>query len=222
MPDARTGVRSGMVRTVLGPTAVDAMGATLMHEHIALEPQSSLSDLAKASSSPHCASGCSRSPAASSKWPAASAWPSLPLVPRPSFSLAYPARSCRAGLEPRGPRPSSRCGRRCGTRRSMRIGAGPSAAHAAAASAQGTRPSAAEDRPAAFAAAGNPLPRPRPFIKAVDPHANPISCLVEVGVSPPFPRVAPRKLLCYATPALRVGRLARSNLRGGIIANSRG
>jgi phosphotriesterase-related protein len=38
--DAKTGVRSGMVRTVLGPIAVEAMGVTLMHEHIVLDASS--------------------------------------------------------------------------------------------------------------------------------------------------------------------------------------
>ena len=36
MAKPKTGVQSGMVRTVLGPIPVDAMGVTLMHEHTLL------------------------------------------------------------------------------------------------------------------------------------------------------------------------------------------
>ena len=40
MTEAKTGVRSGKVRTVLGPIPVEAMGVTLMHEHILLDTSS--------------------------------------------------------------------------------------------------------------------------------------------------------------------------------------
>jgi len=40
MPEAKTGVRSGKVRTVLGPIPVEDMGVTLMHEHILLDTSS--------------------------------------------------------------------------------------------------------------------------------------------------------------------------------------
>jgi phosphotriesterase-related protein len=40
MAEAKTGVNSGMVRTVLGPIPVEAMGVTLMHEHILLDTSS--------------------------------------------------------------------------------------------------------------------------------------------------------------------------------------
>ncbi len=40
MSDAKTGVHSGMVRTVLGPIPVELMGVTLMHEHILLDTSS--------------------------------------------------------------------------------------------------------------------------------------------------------------------------------------
>jgi phosphotriesterase-related protein len=40
MAKPKTGVHSGMVRTVLGPIPVDAMGVTLMHEHILLDTSS--------------------------------------------------------------------------------------------------------------------------------------------------------------------------------------
>ena len=40
MANPRTGVHSGIVRTVLGPIPVDAMGVTLMHEHILLDTSS--------------------------------------------------------------------------------------------------------------------------------------------------------------------------------------
>ena len=40
MAEAKTGVRSGKVRTVLGPIPVEAMGVTLMHEHILLDTSS--------------------------------------------------------------------------------------------------------------------------------------------------------------------------------------
>lgn len=40
MTQPRTGVRSGMVRTVLGPIAVEDIGVTLMHEHILLDTSS--------------------------------------------------------------------------------------------------------------------------------------------------------------------------------------
>src|ERR1700751_1577804 len=50
-------------------------------------------------SSRPCASSCSRSRLACSKWPAASAGPSPPPAPRPNSSPAYPPRSCRADLE---------------------------------------------------------------------------------------------------------------------------
>src|SRR3954453_3366211 len=40
MTQPRTGVRSGMVRTVLGPIPVAEMGVTLMHEHILLDTSS--------------------------------------------------------------------------------------------------------------------------------------------------------------------------------------
>jgi len=43
-------------------------------------------------SSQHCASSCSRSPLAWSKWRAASVWPSPPPVPRPSSSPVCPPR----------------------------------------------------------------------------------------------------------------------------------
>jgi phosphotriesterase-related protein len=40
MAKPRTGVHSGLVRTVLGPIAVEDMGVTLMHEHIVLDTSS--------------------------------------------------------------------------------------------------------------------------------------------------------------------------------------
>ena len=40
MVKPKTGVHSGMVRTVLGPIPVEAMGVTLMHEHIVLDTSS--------------------------------------------------------------------------------------------------------------------------------------------------------------------------------------
>ena len=40
MAKPQTGVHSGMVRTVLGPIPVEAMGVTLMHEHILLDTSS--------------------------------------------------------------------------------------------------------------------------------------------------------------------------------------
>ena len=40
MSKPRTGVQSGLVRTVLGPIAVEGMGVTLMHEHIVLDTSS--------------------------------------------------------------------------------------------------------------------------------------------------------------------------------------
>jgi phosphotriesterase-related protein len=40
MAKPKTGVHSGMVRTVLGPIPVEAMGVTLMHEHIVLDTSS--------------------------------------------------------------------------------------------------------------------------------------------------------------------------------------
>lgn len=40
MVDPKTGVHSGMVRTVLGPIPVDSIGVTLMHEHILLDTSS--------------------------------------------------------------------------------------------------------------------------------------------------------------------------------------
>src|ERR1700683_494703 len=40
MAVAKTGVHSGNVRTVLGPIPVEAMGVTLMHEHILLDASS--------------------------------------------------------------------------------------------------------------------------------------------------------------------------------------
>ncbi len=40
MAKPRTGVQSGLVRTVLGPIAVEDMGVTLMHEHIVLDTSS--------------------------------------------------------------------------------------------------------------------------------------------------------------------------------------
>ena len=40
MAKPKTGVQSGMVRTVLGPIPVDAMGVTLMHEHTLLDTSS--------------------------------------------------------------------------------------------------------------------------------------------------------------------------------------
>ena len=40
MAKPRTGVHSGLVRTVLGPIPVEAMGVTLMHEHILLDASS--------------------------------------------------------------------------------------------------------------------------------------------------------------------------------------
>jgi phosphotriesterase-related protein len=40
MVNAKTGVHSGMVRTVLGPIPVETMGVTLMHEHIVLDTSS--------------------------------------------------------------------------------------------------------------------------------------------------------------------------------------
>jgi phosphotriesterase-related protein len=40
MPEAKTGVHSGVVRTVLGPIPVESMGVTLMHEHILLDTSS--------------------------------------------------------------------------------------------------------------------------------------------------------------------------------------
>src|SRR3954454_15720520 len=40
MTQPRIGVRSGMVRTVLGPIPVEDMGVTLMHEHILLDTSS--------------------------------------------------------------------------------------------------------------------------------------------------------------------------------------
>ena len=43
MAKPKTGVQSGMVRTVLGPIPVDAMGVTLMHEHTLLDTSSSVS-----------------------------------------------------------------------------------------------------------------------------------------------------------------------------------
>src|ERR1019366_10085393 len=40
MADPKTGVRSGVVRTVLGPIPVEAMGVTLTHEHLLLDTSS--------------------------------------------------------------------------------------------------------------------------------------------------------------------------------------
>ena len=40
MVNAKTGVHSGMVRTVLGPIPVETMGLTLMHEHVVLDTSS--------------------------------------------------------------------------------------------------------------------------------------------------------------------------------------
>ena len=40
MAKPRTGVNSGMVRTVLGPIPVESMGVTLMHEHVLLDTSS--------------------------------------------------------------------------------------------------------------------------------------------------------------------------------------
>src|SRR5579864_5932400 len=40
MVKPRTGVHSGLVRTVLGPIPVEAIGVTLMHEHILLDASS--------------------------------------------------------------------------------------------------------------------------------------------------------------------------------------
>ena len=40
MAKPKIGVHSGMVRTVLGPIPVEAMGVTLMHEHIVLDASS--------------------------------------------------------------------------------------------------------------------------------------------------------------------------------------
>ena len=40
MAKPRIGVQSGLVRTVLGPIPVEAMGVTLMHEHILLDASS--------------------------------------------------------------------------------------------------------------------------------------------------------------------------------------
>ena len=40
MTKPRTGVQSGLVRTVLGPVPVEEMGVTLMHEHIVLDTSS--------------------------------------------------------------------------------------------------------------------------------------------------------------------------------------
>ena len=40
MTNPKTGVRSGMVRTVLGPIPVEAIGVTLMHEHLLLDTSS--------------------------------------------------------------------------------------------------------------------------------------------------------------------------------------
>lgn len=40
MVNAKTGVHSGTVRTVLGPIPVETMGVTLMHEHVVLDTSS--------------------------------------------------------------------------------------------------------------------------------------------------------------------------------------
>ena len=40
MAKPRTGVQSGLVRTVLGPVPVEEMGVTLMHEHVVLDTSS--------------------------------------------------------------------------------------------------------------------------------------------------------------------------------------
>jgi phosphotriesterase-related protein len=40
MSNPKTGVHSGMVRTVLGPIPVESMGVTLMHEHVLLDTSS--------------------------------------------------------------------------------------------------------------------------------------------------------------------------------------
>jgi phosphotriesterase-related protein len=40
MSNPKTGVHSGMVRTVLGPIPIEAMGVTLMHEHVLLDTSS--------------------------------------------------------------------------------------------------------------------------------------------------------------------------------------